>query len=147
MKFLRNLFDRRPKVTALIEMPQGSLKKIEIKEGKPVVDREISIPVPISYGYIPGTLAEDGDALDIFVVSNKYLDTGHIVSVRVIGMFECQDQGITDNKLLAVAQDEECNPVKSMAEVANYLMNYKSGFKILNFRSKVSLKEIERYKT
>jgi inorganic pyrophosphatase len=147
MKFLKNLFDRRPKVTALIEMPQGSTKKIEIKNGLPIVDRDLAIPVPVSYGYIPGTLAEDGDPLDIFVVSKKYLDTGHIINVRVVGIFECQDNGVSDDKLLAFAENEEHNLVESMTEVAHYLMNYKYGFKILNFRSKVSLEEIRRYKT
>lgn len=146
MKFLKNLLDRRAKVTALIEMPQGSTKKIEIKDGLPVVDRELDIPVPISYGYIPGTICEDGDPLDVFVVSDKYLDTGHLLSVRVIGIFECVDQGKRDDKLLAVADGEDCKVLKAMAQVSHYLLNYKPGFKVNGYHFVKSFKELEKYK-
>ena len=123
-----------------------STKKIEIKDGKPVVDRVLNVPVPISYGYIPGTLAEDGDALDIFVISNKYLNTGDLVQVRIIGMFECLDQGVSDNKILAVIEGESCNETICGSQVANYLLNYKSGFELLGWKKIKSLKELDKYK-
>ena len=146
MNFLKNLFDRRPKVKAMIEMPTGSLKKIEIKNGKPVVDRELTIPVPVSYGFIPGTLSEDGDPLDIFVISNKYLDTGDLVNVRVIGIFKCTDQGLEDDKVLAILEDEKIDSFEYMVKVANYLMNYKPGFELEDYKRVKNVKDLERYK-
>lgn len=145
MRFLKNLFDRRPRVLAIIEMPEGSLQKIELKEGRPVIDRMLSVPVPISYGYIPGTLCEDGDPLDIFVVSGKYLNTCDVVSVRVIGIFECLDQGLGDDKVLAIVEGEECSELKIMAQVANYLLNYKPGFVIKGWKEIKSKKDLEKY--
>ena len=143
MNFLKKLFNRRLKALAHIEMPEGSLKKIELKGDKFIVDRELSVPVPVSYGYIPGTLSKDGDPLDIFVVSEKFLDTGDFVDVEVIGVFECLDQGLEDDKVLGVTKDEKCKELEVMAKVANYLMNYKPGFEIKGWKE---IKDLEKYR-
>lgn len=119
------------KLKALIEIPENSKEKIEIKNGIPVVDRLLTIPVPANYGYVPDTLAEDGDALDIFVISQNKLKTAQSVEVTVVGMFKCLDQGVQDNKLIAILDGNKFDDVtifKNVVQVGDYLINYKPGF-------------------
>ena len=132
---------------AVIEIPEGSTDKIEIKDGKAVVDRKLDQPVPVSYGFIPGTTAEDGDALDIFVISNKMLNTFDEVEVTIVGMFKCTDQGIQDNKLLAVISGEKTNGllIVHMSKIGNYLMNYKEGFEVQEYKEFKNKKEVSKY--
>lgn len=125
------------KLIALIEMPEGTTDKIEVKDGNPVVDRVISIPVPANYGFIPNTMAADGDPKDIFVVSKVPLKTMDKVEVKVIGEFLCTDQDIEDNKLFAIKADESLDYIavlRNMVQVGDYLLNYKPGFKVLEFK-------------
>jgi inorganic pyrophosphatase len=143
MNFLKRLFNRRPKAVAHIEMPEGSTNKIELKGDGFFIDRKLTIPVPVSYGYIPETLSKDGDPLDIFVISEKFLDTGDFVDVEVIGVFECLDQGLEDDKILAVAKGEKVKELEAMAKVANYLMNYKPGFEIKGWKE---IKNLDKYR-
>lgn len=126
------------KLTAIIEMPEGTTDKIEVKNGSPIVDRVISIPVPANYGFIPNTMAADGDPKDIFVVSQVPLKTMDQVEVKVIGEFLCTDQGVEDNKLFALKANEEFDKLtvlKNMTQIGDYLLNYKPGFKILGYKN------------
>lgn len=133
---------------AIIEIPQGSTKKIEIKDGIPMVDRMLSIPCPFSYGFIPGTMCEDGDALDVFVLSNKYLDTLDEVEIIPIGMFKCTDQGLGDDKMLAKTKDyhNEAIYLKEMVKVGMYLTKYKEGFKVNDYKRLDKTFKLEDYK-
>lgn len=125
------------KLKAIIEIPENSKEKIEIKNGVPVVDRLLSVAIPANYGYIKDTLAEDGDALDIFVLSKNALKTAQEVEVNVIGIFKCTDQGIQDDKLFAVLSTDKFDDVvifKNLAQVGHYLINYKPGFVVEGYR-------------
>lgn len=146
IKFFKNLFDRRPRVSAIIEMPAGTTDKIEIKCGVALIDRKLDIPVPVNYGFIPSTHAEDGDPVDIFVVSDKFLRTTDIVTVRVIGKFTCIDKGVRDDKLLGIVEGENHSELPVMKKVAHYLLNYKPGFKIEGWTC-VTNKDIDTYRT
>lgn len=122
----------------LIEMPMGTDQKIEVKNGIPIVDRVLNMTVPANYGYIPNTLAEDGDPVDAFVISRKDLKTLDTVDVEIIGIYECLDQGVPDNKLLTKAKGEKYTDneiLSEMVRVGHYLLNYKPGFEVTNYKT------------
>ena len=93
-------------VNVLIEIPQGSLVKYELdkESGFIVADRfhYTSLPYPFNYGFIPNTLADDGDAVDVMVVSSQPLAVGIVIPVRAIGMLEMEDEAGVDTKIIAV---------------------------------------------
>jgi inorganic pyrophosphatase len=61
---------------------------------------------PCNYGYIPKTVAGDGDPVDVLVMTPFALVPGSVVSCRAIGMLEMEDEGGQDAKLLAVPEDK-----------------------------------------
>ena len=69
-----------------------------------MVDRFMATPMfyPTNYGYIPGTLSEDGDALDVLVVTPYPVTPGSVVRARPIGILYMSDEAGQDSKLLAV---------------------------------------------
>lgn len=114
------LGDKEPDiVTAVIEIPQDAVNKYEYDKKLHVfrLDRNLHSPVhyPGDYGFLPCTLAEDGDPLDVLVLGDAPTFTGCIYSVRPIGLFQMLDQGIPDEKILACATG---NP--RLASVQNY---------------------------
>lgn len=94
-------------VTAVIEIPQGSVNKYEYDKQLRVfrLDRNLHSPVhyPGDYGFIPRTLAEDGDPLDILVLGDAPTFPSCMYAARPIGVFEMLDQGVRDEKILAYA--------------------------------------------
>jgi len=94
-------------VTAVIEIPQDSVNKYEYDKQLKVfrLDRNLHSPIhyPGDYGFIPRTLAEDGDPLDILVLGDAPTFPGCICNARPIGLFEMLDQGVPDEKILAYA--------------------------------------------
>ncbi|MBI4004749.1 inorganic diphosphatase [Candidatus Roizmanbacteria bacterium] len=93
-------------VNAFIEIPQGSHIKYELDEesGIIIVDRfsYTSMPYPFNYGFVPQTHAEDGDPIDILVVSSYPVSSGCALPVRPIGMLEMEDEEGIDTKIIAV---------------------------------------------
>lgn len=98
-------------VNAVIEIPMGSVNKYEYDKKNHVfrLDRRLFSPVhyPGDYGFVPSTLAADGDPLDVLVIVHDPTFTGCLVEVRPIGVLEMTDQGKMDEKILAVL---ESNP-------------------------------------
>jgi inorganic pyrophosphatase len=94
-------------VNAVIEIPMGSSNKYEYDKRLHVfrLDRNLYSPVhyPGDYGFIPSTLAEDGDPLDVLVLVEGGTFSGCLVEVRPIGQLAMRDQGKPDEKILAVA--------------------------------------------
>lgn len=92
---------------AVIEVPLGTSNKYELdkKTGLLRLDRILhsAVHYPANYGFIPGTLAEDGDALDVLIVGSTPLHPLTIVPVRPIGLLEMEDQHVVDHKVVAVA--------------------------------------------
>lgn len=124
----------------VIEIPKGSHLKTEIDQhtGKLFVDRELAIPVPFSYGYLEGTLAEDGDPMDVFVLTRSPILPGTEVEVEIIGAFECVDNGEPDHKLLAMLPDGKASfafETDSFDAIKNFLKTYKPGFQVIKSRS------------
>lgn len=92
-------------ITAIIEIPAGGNVKYERDgKGRIFVDRFLSAPVvyPANYGSIDGTLAGDGDPLDILVYSRAPIIPGARIKVRPIGILRMNDAGDDDQKIIAV---------------------------------------------
>lgn len=126
------------KIKAVIEIPAGSVEKIEVKDGEVKVDRVIKNPFPEAYGFVPGTLAKDGDPDDIYVVSSQNLTTLQELTIKVKGKFECTDQGFQDDKLVGIPEDESISELdffKRVVKIGDFLMNYKEGFKVLGYKT------------
>lgn len=92
---------------AVIEVPRGSVNKYELDKttGLLRLDRVLhsAVHYPADYGFVPRTLCEDGDALDVLVLSQEPVHPLTIVRSRAIGMFRMRDEAGADDKLLAVS--------------------------------------------
>jgi inorganic pyrophosphatase len=102
--------DRCPEVIeAVIEIPFEGINKYEYDKKLHVfrLDRNLYSPVhyPGDYGFIPSTLSEDGDPLDVLVLVDAPSFSGCVMQVRPIGVLEMLDQGIPDEKILAVGKN------------------------------------------
>ena len=127
-------------VNGLIEIPQGSRTKYEIDKttGLLKLDRIIysSFHYPINYGFIPQTLGQDGDPLDILVMCSESIQPLCLVEATVIGNMQMIDTGVTDDKIIAVAsKDPGVNYIKEMAQLPQHfiavLRNYFEQYKVL----------------
>ena len=96
--------DRGDTVTAVIEIPSGSRQKIEYDQIHDCfrLDRVLNMTMPGNYGFIPQTLCEDGDALDVLVIGDDVLSTGTVLCVKPIGLIAMEDDGVLDHKVLAI---------------------------------------------
>lgn len=94
----------------VVEIPAGSNHKIEWdrKLGVMKLDRvEPKIfAKPTNYGFIPQTLDEDGDELDVLLVTDDPLTTGVVVEAKIIGVMKFVDDGEVDDKIIAVPSDD-----------------------------------------
>jgi inorganic pyrophosphatase len=93
-------------VNAVIEIPRGDTNKYEYDKQLHVfrLDRNLYSPVhyPGDYGFIPSTLSDDGDPLDVLVLVDAPSFTGCVMTVRPIGALRMIDQDSEDEKILAV---------------------------------------------
>jgi inorganic pyrophosphatase len=126
------------KVNALIEIPQGSRSKYEVDKATGLLrlDRVIhsSFHYPINYGFIPQTLGQDGDPLDILVLCSQSIQPLCLVEANVIGNMQMIDTGQVDDKIIAVAakdpsvshyQKMEDLPQHFLLELRNFFEQYK----------------------
>lgn len=93
-------------INVFVEIPQGSSIKYELdKESETIfVDRFVytAMSYPFNYGFIPHTKAEDGDPVDVLVISSYPVYPGTILRSRPIGMLEMEDEAGIDTKIIAV---------------------------------------------
>jgi inorganic pyrophosphatase len=93
-------------VTVVIEIPRGSQNKYEVDKetGLVKLDRVLWTAnfYPFDYGFLPQTLWEDGDPLDVMVVATNPLVPGCLVDCRPIGVMRMMDSGESDDKLICV---------------------------------------------
>ncbi|MBN8876044.1 MAG: inorganic diphosphatase [Chitinophagaceae bacterium] len=126
------------KVNALIEIPQGSRAKYEVDKatGLLLLDRVIysSFHYPVNYGFIPQTLGQDSDPLDILVLCSQSIQSLCLVEATVIGNMQMIDSGQLDDKIIAVAsKDPSVNhytkiedlPQHFLLELRNFFEQYK----------------------
>src|SRR5512147_3145289 len=125
----------------IIEIPaHGEPIKYEVdkESGAMFVDRFMSTAMhyPCNYGYIPHTLSDDGDPVDVLVITPVPLITGVVVRCRPIGMLKMTDEAGEDAKLLAVPIDKLCNlyrniesprdlPELALAQISHFFEHYK----------------------
>ena len=113
-------------VEVAVEIPQGSRNKYEMDHmsGRIRLDRMLftSTRYPLDYGFIPGTLAEDGDPLDVMVILDEPTFPGCVVQARPVGVFWMLDEHGPDAKILAVpAQDPRYAATQGLADVPGHL--------------------------
>jgi inorganic pyrophosphatase len=93
-------------VWCVVEIPKGSSNKYELDHDLGVMrlDRPLFSPMyyPGDYGFIPGTMAADGDPLDIVVLMNEPSFPGCLISSRPLGVLVMEDEKGVDEKILAV---------------------------------------------
>lgn len=98
-------------VNVIIEVPLGAdpvKYEIDKDAGALVVDRFLhtSMHYPCNYGFIPHTLADDDDPVDVMVVGRHPLTPGCVVAVRPVGVLKMEDDGGVDEKIIAVPQSK-----------------------------------------
>lgn len=128
-------------IKAVIEISKGSHCKYEINKETNILelDRIIYPAYPFSYGFIPNTLQLDGDALDVFVLFDEPLQPLSQVTIDIIGVLKCIDNGVQDDKVIAVIKNTnmaEITQEKSVERIKSFLRAYKPGFKVEAYLSK-----------
>lgn len=126
-------------LNAIIEIPRGSRAKYEVdkESGLIKLDRVIyaSMYYQLNYGFIPQTLGEDNDPLDIVVLTQVSVVPLCIIPCRVIGLMRMVDRGENDDKIIAVAeQDASVNHIQDVhhlpeyfhSELKHFFENYKT---------------------
>lgn len=118
--------DQQPEiVNSIVEIPKGSRAKYELdkESGMLKLDRVLysSFHYPTNYGFIPQTLGEDLDPLDILVLSQISVQPLCLVKAKVIGVMRMIDGGKDDDKIIAVAaQDISVSHIKTIAELPEH---------------------------
>ncbi|MDO4504706.1 MAG: inorganic diphosphatase [bacterium] len=100
-------------LNVVIEIPTGNNHKIEWDRKRAcfMLDRiePMAFAKPCNYGFIPQTLDEDGDELDVLVITEQPLTTGIYVKARILGVMKFVDDGEVDDKIIAVVDDDRNN--------------------------------------
>ncbi len=114
-------------VTVMIEIPKGSRNKYEYDKEKRVLrfDRMLfsAVHYPSDYGFIPDTLAQDGDPLDALVLVWEPTFPGCLIEARPVGLFKMWDEKGPDEKILCVpVSDPLWNYIESLADVPPHLL-------------------------
>src|SRR5579883_3597824 len=114
-------------VEAVIEIPSGSRNKYEYDHQRGIfrLDRVLysSVHYPTDYGFIPDTLADDGDPLDALVIVQEPTFPGCLIPARPIGMLDMYDDKGEDEKVLAVPLgDPRFDGVTTLDDVSPHLL-------------------------
>ena len=100
-------------INVVIEIPTGSNHKIEWDRENAcfMLDRiePMAFAKPCNYGFIPQTLDEDGDELDVLMITDQPLTTGIYTEAKILGVMKFEDDGEVDDKIIAVAADDRNN--------------------------------------
>jgi len=112
----------KEEMNVIIEIPKDSHNKYEIdkKSGLIKLDRANydSAAYPFDYGFVPQTLWDDGDALDVVLLTTYPLNVGVLVAARPVGIMHMIDSGEQDDKVIAVpAEDKRWDDVKDISDV------------------------------
>lgn len=126
-------------INTIIEIPNGSSNKYELDKATGLLKLDRAnygpTPYPINYGFVPQTLGEDGDAMDVLLFSTFPILPGILVAVRPVGLMKMIDSGEPDDKILAVpVEDKRWDDVKdigdlnkhSLKEIQNFFETYKA---------------------
>jgi len=110
----------------VVEVPKGSRNKYEIDHASGIVrlDRQLftATRYPADYGFVPGTLAEDGDPLDALVLLDEATFPGCHIDSRAIGVLHTHDEKGGDAKLLTVPAQDPRVIWKDIADVPEHML-------------------------
>lgn len=120
-------------IEAVIEIPKGSRNKYEIdhETGAVWLDRTLftATQYPADYGFVPGTLAEDADPLDVLVLLEEATFPGCHIWVRPVGVFWMRDEKGPDAKVLCVpSRDPRWDQVRDLDDLSQHLLAEVSHF-------------------
>lgn len=126
-------------INVVNEIPMGSMLKIEWDRKNAFFKLDRVEPgifaKPCNYGFIPQTLDEDGDELDVLLICSEPLGTGIVVEARVIGIMNFEDDGELDHKVVVVPADDrntgdaisslEDLPKRTIEQLEHHFTHYK----------------------
>ncbi|MFH1325453.1 MAG: inorganic diphosphatase [archaeon] len=136
-------------VNAVVEIPKDAKIKFELdkKTGLIKLDRFLfsAMHYPGDYGFIPQTYWEDNDPLDIIILTGVPVYPGVLVSARVIGVIHMNDNGESDDKIVAVYEkDPRFTPVKSIKDLQpHYLEELRHFFETYKELEKKNVKVLQ----
>jgi inorganic pyrophosphatase len=155
-------------INVIIEIPKGSKNKYELDKetGLITLDRALhtSQDYPFDYGFVPQTHWEDGDPLDVVVLTTYALVPGVLVKVRPIGIMNMIDSGDSDAKIIGVPEkDPRWDEVKdlhdinkhTLKEIEHFFLTYKklehkevhiNGFEDIAKAHEAIIKSLQLYK-
>lgn len=116
-------------INVVVEIPTGSNQKIEWNRELAVFELDRIEPQifakPCNYGFIPQTLDEDGDELDVLIITEQPLTTGIFLKAKVIGVMKFVDDGEVDDKVVVVPADDRNNgnAYNSLADLPKQLID------------------------
>lgn len=120
-------------INVIIEIPSHSdpvKYEVDKETGALFVDRFMNTAMfyPCNYGYVPHTLSDDGDPVDVLVMSPYALISGSVVQCRPVGMLNMTDEAGEDAKIIAVPHDKMYDDVKDIGDVPERLKSQLSHF-------------------
>lgn len=115
------------KMNVIVEIPRGSKNKYEIDKetGMIALDRVMHTAqdYPFDYGFVPQTLWDDGDALDVLLLTTHPLAPGILVHARPVAVLKMVDGGESDDKIIAVpTEDPRFADVKDLGDVNKHTL-------------------------
>jgi inorganic pyrophosphatase len=120
-------------INVIIEIPSHSdpvKYEVDKETGALFVDRFMNTAMfyPCNYGYVPHTLSDDGDPVDVLVMSPYALISGSVVQCRPVGMLKMTDESGEDAKVIAVPHDKMYDDVKNIEDVSPRLLDQLAHF-------------------
>ncbi len=120
-------------INVIIEIPSHSdpvKYEVDKETGALFVDRFMNTAMfyPCNYGYVPHTLSDDGDPVDVLVVSPYALISGSVVACRPVGMLKMTDESGEDAKVIAVPHDKMYDHIQDINDVSPLLLDQLAHF-------------------
>lgn len=114
-------------LNVMVEIPKGSRNKYELdkESGRIVFDRMLfsSVHYPTDYGFLPDTLAADGDPLDVLILLSEPTFPGCMIKARPVGLFSMKDEKGDDEKILCIpVSDPLWNHIHELDQVPPHLL-------------------------
>lgn len=110
-------------INVVIEIPMGSAHKVEYDRKKKIMVLDRVEPAifakPVNYGFIPATLDDDGDELDVLFITDEPMPVGVAAQAKVLGVLEFEDDNEMDHKVICVPADDRNtgNRIASLADL------------------------------
>jgi len=141
-------------INCIVEIPKGSQNKYELDKESGLIKLDRAnygpTPYPVEYGFIPQTLAEDGDAMDVLLFSSFPIHPGILVEIRPVALMKMTDTGEPDDKIIAVpTEDRRWEDIKDLTDLNKHtLKEIKLFFETLkNLKGKPAVNTVHGYES